>query len=146
MFRYFIILTICFLTAAPLAYAWQQESRQQETKPLVGGQDSDAISRRDFMKTKLLYTQNIFGGLVTGDLEAASKAVREVQQITEAAQWVQIDSDEYRKLTEEFTTAANRLLEATESGNVDAATLRFQVLTTSCIDCHKHIRSVSYDL
>ncbi len=146
MFRYSIILAVCFVSAAPLAVAWQQESRQQETKPLAGGQDSDAISRRDFMRTKLLYTQNILGGLVTGDLKEATKAVHEVQQITEAEQWVRIDSDEYRTLTEEFTTAANRLLEATESGNVDAATLRFQVLTTSCIDCHKHIRSVSYDL
>lgn len=146
MIRCSIILSIGFLTAAPLALAWQQESGQPKVKPLVGSQDSDAIARRDFMKTKLLYTQNILGGLVTGDLNAAAKAVREVQQITAAEQWVRIDNEEYLKLTDEFNIAAKRLLEATESGNVDAATLRFQVLTTSCIDCHKHIRAKSYDL
>jgi hypothetical protein len=146
MIRLPVISILCLLTAAPITLALQLETRKPDSGFQIGGQDEDSIARRDFMRTKLLYAQNILGGLTTGDLEAASKAVREVQQVTEAEKWVRIDSDEYRQLTAEFRIASNRLLEATESGNIDAATLRFQVLTTSCIDCHKHIRKLAHDL
>ncbi len=98
------------------------------------------------MRAKLMYTQKIFTGLTIGDMDMIEEAVREVQMITAGAQWEAIENPEYEKLTEEFQAAARRLMEAAETGNIDAAALRFYSLSTSCIDCHKHIRTVGYEL
>ena len=109
-------------------------------------QEDEATSRRDFMRTKLLYSQNILEGLTTGSFEMLDESVRELQMVTEGAQWVDIGNEDYRRLTEEFKLAAERLKEAAATRNIDAAAMRFYQLSTSCIDCHKHIRHAGYDL
>ena len=97
------------------------------------------------MRTKLLFTQNIFEGLTTGDFDAIETAIKEVQGVTEGEQWIAIDNEKYRKLTEEFTTSTKRLMEAAKSKNIDATALRYYELSTRCIDCHKHIRNAQYE-
>ncbi len=150
MFRLSICVGLMMLvTVAAAAMAWQVP--QQQELPLEVGtitvqeQDADSISRRDFMRAKLMYSQNIFEGLTTGDFEAIKTAVKEVQLVTAGGQWVAIDSDQYRKLTEEFNTTTRRLAEAAEGKNLDAIALRFYAMSNSCIDCHKHIRKANYD-
>ncbi|HMO14412.1 MAG TPA: hypothetical protein PKD64_11265 [Pirellulaceae bacterium] len=108
-------------------------------------QDEDSIARRDFMRAKLMYTQKIFAGLTIGDFEQIHEAVLEVKAITGGSQWVAIDNPEYKRLTEEFQSAAARLAEAAETENIDATALRYYNLATSCIDCHKHIRAAGYE-
>lgn len=107
--------------------------------------DEDTISRRDFMRTKLMFSQRLFEGLTTGDFDMIDRSVKEIQSITAASQWVAIDSDPYRKLTEEFNEATRRLAEAAKSRNIDATALRYYNLSTSCIDCHRHLRQASYE-
>ena len=150
MFRLSIIVGLIMLvTMAAVATAWpvpQQQAFPSEYGTItLQEQDADSISRRDFMRTKLMYSQNIFEGLTTGDFEAIKTAVKEVQLVTAGEQWVAIDSDQYRKLTEEFKTTTRRLAEAAESKNLDATALRFYAMSNSCIDCHKHIRKANYD-
>lgn len=154
MIRFTILITTLSvaagcLAAASISFAMQQQDNQPKkqdddrlTLPL---QDDDALSRRDFMRTKLLYTQNIFEGLTTGNFDAIETAVEEVQHITEGAQWVAIDNKKYRELTEEFKTATDRLMTAAKSKNIDATALRYYELSTRCIDCHKHIRNARYE-
>ena len=56
-----------------------------------------------------------------------------------------IDNDFYRKLTEEFKTTTKRLKEAANSGNIEATAMRYYQMSTSCIDCHQHIRKAHYE-
>ena len=145
------ILPVLFLTVATVlarlvqggSSSAQQEQEDRKNRP---AQDSDAIARRDFMRTKLLYTQNIFEGLTIGNWKAIQEAIEDVQAVTDGEQWVAIDDEDYRKLTEEFKTATDRLKTAAESKTIEATALRFYELSTRCIDCHQHIRRVDYDL
>lgn len=120
----------------------KDQGEDRLTLPL---QDDDAPSRRDFMRTKLLFTQNIFEGLTTGDFKAIETAIMEVQRVTEGEQWISIDNENYRKLTEEFNTSTRRLMAAAKSKNIDATALRYYEMSTRCIDCHKHIRNARYE-
>ena len=125
----------------------KQEGKQDDDdKIVIPKQGEDAVARRDFMRLKLMYTQVIFEGLTTGDFDKIKNGVKEVQTVTRGSQWVAIDNETYRKLTEEFERAAKRLAEAAESGNIDATAMRYYQMSTSCIDCHKHIRVANYDL
>jgi len=92
-----------------------------------------------------MFSQNIFHGLTTGDFDRIKSGIKEVHSITEAEAWVAIDNDMYRKLTEDFKTSIKRLSEAAESGNLEATALRYYNMSTSCIDCHKHIREAHYE-
>ena len=146
------IITICLIVLVSMAAAANSWPVPQEQTPMpddetitLPEQDPDSISRRDFMRTKLMYSQNIFEGLTTGDFNTIETAIKEVQMVTEGEQWVAIDNDQYRKLTEEFKTTVQRLAEAAKSKKIDATALRFYAMSNSCIDCHKHIRRVGYD-
>lgn len=148
MTTYFKMACAFLVTIASISFIPQESSKKQqdEDDPIViPADDTGAQARRDFMRTKLMFTQNIFAGLTTGDFEAIERAVEEVQNVTSGEQWVTIDNDKYRKLTEEFKTSTSRLMQAVKSRNLDATALRYYNLSTNCIDCHKHIRQAQYE-
>ncbi len=133
-------------SSAVLQEEKQEEKKKQDTPPRIDRNSPEAIARRDFMMTKLLFMQNALGGLTTGDMLEVAAAAKEIGEITKAGKWVSIDDEQYRKYEAEFQVTAQRLIEAAKTDSIDAATLRFQMLTTSCIDCHKYIRGIHYDL
>ena len=104
----------------------------------------DELKLGEFMQIKLLRSQNILEGLATRDFTMIKDAIREIHELTEQAKWQAVDSPEYRKLTEEFQTATDRLLKAAEKENLEGVALRFYDLSTRCIDCHEHLRSVGF--
>ena len=141
-----VLLTVGAIAIAAFALLPQQKTAnaQDEEKLILPAQDPDSIARRDFMRTKLMFTQNVLRGLTLGDFDAIEEATLEVQRITESEAWIQIDNDQYRKLTDEFKTAANRLMIAAKTRNLDATAMRFYNMSTSCIDCHQHLRKAEY--
>jgi hypothetical protein len=152
MIRFSILVGLVSITAGSIAAAsisWSTNQdlpkKQDDDRLTLPLQDDNAVSRRDFMRTKLLYTQNIFEGLTTGDFKGIETAIEEVQRVTEGEQWIAIDNDNYRKLTEEFKTSTRRLMTAAKSKNIDATALRYYEMSTRCIDCHKHIRNAQYE-
>lgn len=124
----------------------QDEDKQKDDDTIVLPRSGpDAIARSDFMRTKLMHSQNIFEGLTTGNFKLIKEGIAEVKMVTEAAEWIKIDNENYQKLEEDFKTSIQRLSEAAKSGNLEATALRYYQMSTSCIDCHKHIRIVKYD-
>ena len=124
----------------------QDESKQaQQDDDKIPVPDEDSIARRDFMRTKLLYSQNIFEGLTTRDFTLVLKGANAVEKITEGEKWVTINNPAYQKLTEEFNTSVKRLKDSANKGNIEATALRFYEMSTRCIDCHQHLRTMKYD-
>jgi len=110
-------------------------------------EESDPDSaRRDFMRTKLMYSQNILEGLTTDDFKEIQAAVRELQRVTDGEQWLVVDAKEYRQHSDDFKKSLRRLQEAAATKNIDATALRFHELSLRCIDCHKHVRKADYEL
>ncbi len=91
-----------------------------------------------------MYSQNIFEGLTTGKFRLIKEGINEIKGITQGEKWVSVDDERYRKLTEDFNTAIKRLSSAVESENLEAVALRYYQMSTSCIDCHRHIRLANY--
>lgn len=118
---------------------------QEQDKIEVPAEGPDAIARRDSMRSKLMYSQNIFEGLTTGDFGLIRSGLNDIHAITEGETWIEVDDERYIKLTEDFKTTIKRLADAADTGNIDAAALRYYQMSTSCIDCHKHIRKAGYD-
>lgn len=147
MFYLKFTATVVLAIASILLVRQDPEEKKQDDDQtiVVPSDDTGAVSRRDFMRTKLRFSQEIFEGLTTGDLKKIDDAIDEVQHITTASQWVEIDNDFYRKLTQDFKTSTKRLKEASKTKNLDAIALRFYNMSTNCIDCHKHIRQARYE-
>ena len=143
-----VLLIFVFVSAAVVQD--KQEGKQekgkdskQKGKLVIPADDDNAVARRDYMRTKMMFTQNVYTGLTMGDLKKIEAAVKEIVTITKGEKWVSIDNDTYRKLTAEFETTAERLQEAVKSKNLDAIALRYYQMSTSCFDCHKFRRRSS---
>ena len=151
------IIAVLTLLAIPLPLAMmtampplQEDEKQQEEgksdRIIIDAMDENAIARRDFMRTKLMYAQNILEGLNTHDFGLIDSAIRNTEMVTEGEQWVTIDNEVYQSLVEDFKRSVARLKEAAQSENIDATALRFYDMSNRCIDCHKHLETAQYDL
>lgn len=143
-YKVIALLATCALALLPFAFQ-EQEQEKSDDKIVIPGQGAEAESRRDFMRTKLLFSKNIFEGLTTGNFNLVNEGIEEVQRVTEGSAWVDVDDERYQKLTSEFKTTIKRLKEAAATKNIDATALRYYQMSTSCIDCHKHIRVAGYE-
>lgn len=147
-FANLVCISFAIIGSTYLAIQNQEQDKQDpqdKDRIVIPADDDKSVERRDFMRIKLLATQNIFEGLTTGKLSQIEEGINEVKGITEGERWVAIDNDYYRKLTDDFVTTTKRLTEAAESKNLDAIALRFYQMSTSCIDCHKHVRDAAYE-
>ena len=107
-------------------------------------QDQDSVSRRDFMRMKLNYTQNILEGLTTRDFGLIISGAEEVERITQAEAWNSNDFADYQKISDELRSVAKHLKKAGQNSNLEAAALRYFELTMKCIDCHQYLRKADF--
>jgi hypothetical protein len=107
-------------------------------------QDQDSLSRRDFMRMKLNYTQNILEGLSTRDFGLIISGAEEVERITQAEAWNSNDFADYQKISDELRSVATHLKKAGQKSNLEAAALRYFELTMKCMDCHQYLRKADF--
>lgn len=98
-------------------------------------------SRRDFMKTKLMFAQNILEGLSTRNHDLIRRGASEIERITQAEGWLVSDTAEYKHLSDDLRTIATRLVKAADEKNLEAAAFRYFDMTTNCMDCHDYSRA-----
>ena len=143
MNRCWTLVLLIAIPATGFAMAWQQEEGDKTANP----HDPDLIAQRDFMRSKLMYSQLMLEGLTTADFAMVNEAIANMKAVAGGEMWVAIDDDpDYRDLTQDFQQAIDRLQKAADTNNIDATTMRFYQLNTTCIDCHKHIRARGYRL
>ncbi len=99
-------------------------------------------SRRDFMRTKLLFCQNIMEGITTRNFALIEEGAAEVRKITEAEQWLAADTAEYKHFSEDLRGIADRIAAAAREKNLDAAAFRYFDMTANCMDCHEYSRAM----
>ena len=120
-------------------------TQEQDGIVIPADDQENVVARRDFMRAKLMYTQNILEGLTRADFELVDSGIDELDGVTDAANWVEIDHEKYRELTREFKTTVSRLKQAAQTRNLDATAMRYYQMSTSCIDCHTHVRKARYE-
>ena len=140
-----IFVSLVTLTLPAFLALRHQDSDKPASRQdgIVVPQDG-AVERRDFMRTKLMYTQNIFEGLTIREFDLVNRGIQELEGVLAAEQWVTINNEEYQRHVEEFRTALQRLKRSAESKNIEATALRFFEMSTRCIDCHQHLQKGGY--
>ncbi len=96
-----------------------------------------------FMERKLDAAHRILSGVMTEEFDSIAKAADDLLRLSRAAEWNVVNDDAvYSHFSTEFQRQATKLANAARAKDLEKATFAWQRLTSSCVDCHQHVRDV----
>lgn len=97
-----------------------------------------------WMRKKLEYTQNILSGLALEDFDAIQKNAHAMRRLSRVEGFVRRTHVEgYRTQLKVFEFSNEEIARLAGERNIDGAALAFAQMTISCVNCHKHLRSMA---
>ncbi|HTH47462.1 MAG TPA: hypothetical protein VMB21_08130 [Candidatus Limnocylindria bacterium] len=102
-----------------------------------GGTDPDTA---EIMRHKLLDSQLILRGIALQDFTQIRTNAEQLVKLSRFSGWYTRQTPEYELFTVEFRRHADDLVKAAKNENIDAATLAYTRLTSSCVSCHRYMR------
>jgi hypothetical protein len=112
----------------------------------IGAGQEPRDPAKDVMRFKLYFAQGVLDGIATENFGLISTNAQKLKDLSRAAGWKLRGTREYERLTVDFQRAADTLDRAARNRNIDAATVAYFQLTTSCVTCHKYLRGVEVDV
>jgi cytochrome c556 len=112
-------------------------SRAQEKN----SSDQEKEKASVWMKKKLEFSQNVLAGLTEADFEKIGANARAMNVLGYLEKWVRADRPGYKQQAAYFEFANQELIRQAREKNLDGATLAYNQLTVSCVQCHKIVRS-----
>lgn len=122
-------LLILSLLAVVLASVWLAQADEPGQNP-----------RTKLMKQKLTSAQKLLEGLALQNFVTLEKSADELSMISNKAEWQAAGTPEYVRYSDEFRRHCGDIAAGAKKKNIDAATLGYLKLTTTCVECHKHLR------
>jgi hypothetical protein len=113
--------------------AWR--SQTPEKKP------DEQEKAKNLMTQKLVFSQNVLAGLTEGDFDKVSNNAKAMNVLSYLEKWKQADMEEYKRQLTYFDMANKELMRHAKEKNIDGATLWYNLLTTSCVQCHTIVRT-----
>lgn len=94
------------------------------------------------MQDKLAAAQALLGAIVQADFPAIARSVDRLSWISDAeiASWQTAARPDYVRQATVFLLAVEGLREAAETRDIEAATVEYGTLVSSCIRCHTSVR------
>ena len=92
------------------------------------------------MKSKLVTSQKVLAGLVRKDFDAIASGARDMKRISEAAEWARSRDEVYEHYSATFRRQCNQLESLAKKENHEGVTFTYLQMTTTCIQCHDHVR------
>jgi hypothetical protein len=127
------------LAAAVIAAAAAFASRQ----PAAGApQKPPKPALQKFMRAKLDAANQVLEGLTTEDFKLIAAGAKKLREMSAAEQWRVSNDAMYRQHSAEFQRITGQLETAAEKKDVNSAALTWIEATMSCIECHKHVRTL----
>jgi cytochrome c556 len=128
-----LILALAALTVAPPSLSIADDKPAATEK------------RNVWMKQKLKMSQEMLAGLTEGDFDKiiANAAAMNVSGYLE--KWIargQPRHEEYELQRGNFEFYNRELIRQSRDKNIDGATLAYNLMTASCVQCHKIVRDV----
>jgi hypothetical protein len=107
----------------------------------IGGSSSSAQTPRlgNVMRTKLDHSKNILEAVVTSNWGQLERESRELARVAQDPAWAVLKMPEYLRQSGAFLRATDDLIDAAEERDLEAASLGFISLSTSCVSCHRHM-------
>lgn len=93
-----------------------------------------------WMKKKLEFSQEILAGLTAGDFDRVNTNAQMLGFVGYLSAWLRADEEAYKRQITYFEFATKELGRQAKEKNMDGATLAYNQLTTSCVQCHKVVR------
>jgi hypothetical protein len=108
---------------------------------VVGGSASSAQTPRlaKVMRDKLNHTQQILEAVVTSNWQLLDRHSRELARVSEDPAWSVLRMPEYAPYSRAFLRATDHLIEAAKLRDLEAASLGYISLSTSCVSCHRYM-------
>ena len=107
----------------------------------VAGESAGSQTPRlgQVMRNKLDHSQKILEAVVTSNWQELDRHSRELARAARDPAWSVLKMPEYVRHTGAFLRATEDLIEAARLRDLEAASLGFISLSTSCVACHRYI-------
>lgn len=93
------------------------------------------------MRAKLEFSKSIMDGLAVNDFGKIEEGAVAMRGLNEVEHFVRRRSPAYTAQLNVFRIATDGLVQSAQEKNLDGATLAFTQMTTSCVNCHRVLRS-----
>jgi len=145
-----VAVVVCLVS---FAFGWPQrkapggKAPQAPVKAAAPAQEPDPNAPRPddvsaFMRVKLNLAQKVLEGIATEDFDEVAKNAQQMGLMAQDENWKVYQTPEYRTHSGEFQRIAANLTKAGQDKNVDSAALAYIQLTMTCVNCHKHTRTI----
>ncbi|WP_286178369.1 hypothetical protein [Stieleria mannarensis] len=136
-------LAIVLLIALPPLVGWGIEppAATETTDSQTQLEPTDAKTMSVWMEKKLKHSQAILRGLAMGDFEDVKYNAGRLKLLNRVEGFVRRRNPDYRLHLNTFSRVSAEIERQAEKQNIEGATLAFNQLTVSCVECHKSLRS-----
>jgi hypothetical protein len=94
-----------------------------------------------WMEKKMEYSQTILRGLATGELEQVAVTAEQMRLLSKVEGFIRSKKPGYRAQLHVFELANREIERQAKANNLEGAAMAFHQLTTSCVSCHRLLRS-----
>ena len=98
---------------------------------------------KETMRQKVAYSQQVLVGITLEDYGLVADNAKKLVELSNKTNWYSRQVPEYELFLNEFRRNAQELMKAGQQKNLDAASVAYGQMTSSCISCHKFIRKGS---
>ena len=92
------------------------------------------------MRAKLSSSQKVLEGLLAEDFTLIAQGAREMKRISEASEWPSARDAVYEHHATELRRLCIKLESLAHKTNHEGASFTYLQMTTTCINCHNHVR------
>lgn len=100
-------------------------------------------SPSELMHKKLEHAQSILAALTFEDFDGIRSEAEQLSLISLDAHWRKDNPPSYAKYNADFQWAVSGLVKMAEEKNLEGATLKYNRVVASCVECHKAVRGAS---
>jgi hypothetical protein len=106
----------------------------------LAAQEPGTAKTATFMRLKLAPSKELLEGLALNDFDAIQRNAGTIKNLLLDENWMVVQSEEYRRQTQEFRKLVDQLRDAAIKKNIEGATLAYVQMTIQCVRCHQSLR------
>lgn len=124
-----------------LGWGVEPQTPRPTATPLGTDDDVGETTISVWMEKKLEHSQAILRGLAMGDFQDVQYNASRLKVLNRVEGFVRRKNPDYRSHLNTFSRVIAEIERQAEKENIEGATLAFNQLTVSCVQCHKSLRT-----
>lgn len=138
-----VVATATVFAAVTVAMQFADDSKNKPQAAVIEAQaeKESPKSLRDFMRIKLVASNQVLEGLTIEDFALIEEGARSMHDLSGAERWKVHSDVMYAQFSSEFRRNTQDLIDAANKKNMDQAALKWIAATLNCIECHRYVRN-----